>query len=253
MHALQASDQKSRYIAIAAVLLLHAVLLLMAQRISYVAHRFEEAADRALVWLRIDRPDEPSPQQIETPPPQLSTSPAEVIAPTLPDIETAADPSRAAPLPPRQIDWRANAARSAEKIVGNNAPPSYRSMGPRKPAEPGEAPTPSMFPDAPKHKAGDVDTDTGGDPIVWSNRNCYTELDKLVQTARDWVNAGPGSFSGPQIRCVARGTTGDDHMFDHIKEREEPPVPKAGTEMNALPERGDEDRSRGASQDDKSH
>jgi len=237
MHAAQASDQRSRFVAIAAVICLHALLLMLAQRVSHVTHRLEDVVDRALVWLRIDRPEAPPQEHIRTPAPQLSTSSADVTEPVLPEIEDSDEPSRSAPLPPRQIDWRTNAARSAEKIVGNAVGPSYRSFGPRKEPQPGDPPAPSVFPDPPKNRAGDVDKDAGGDPIVWTSNNCYTELDKLVQTARDWVNAGPGSFSGPKIRCVSRGSAANDAMFDHIKKREEPPVPEVGTEMNELPER----------------
>lgn len=32
----------------------------------------------------------------------------------------------------------------------------------------------------------------------------------------------------------------DGTLFEHIKKPEEPPVPKAGTEMNELPERAEE-------------
>lgn len=246
---MQARNPRFRYVALAAVIALHLALLLMAQRIANIASRVTDVADHALIWLQIDRPEPPR-ERTQVPLPKLSTPRAEVIAPTLPNEPNDAiesEPTR--PLPPRLIDWRANAARSAEKIVGSTGQPSHRSFGSRTPQQQVEAEPPSMFPDPPKNRSGDVDKDAGGDPIVWTNNNCYTELDKLVQTARDWVNAGPGSFSGPQIRCIARGTVGNDTMFDHLKKREEPPVPKAGTEMNALPERVESSGARDTAND----
>jgi hypothetical protein len=118
----------------------------------------------------------------------------------------------------------------------------YRSFDPRKPSAPGEPTVPSLFDDPPKHKLGDVGSDASGDPVVWMNDYCYTELEKPVQTARDWISAGPGRFAPPKIRCLFPVGSGpaDGTLFEHIKKPEEPPVPKVGTEMNELPERSAE-------------
>jgi len=124
-----------------------------------------------------------------------------------------------------------------------------------------------MFREGPKPKYGDVG-EIDGKPVVWMSENCYTELDRLVRDARDAV-LNPGSFAAPAINCVG-GETGkfrivqpnpssftpwslnysrelgtrkaDGTLFDHIKKPEEPPVPKAGTEMNELPEREESQR-----------
>jgi hypothetical protein len=143
------------------------------------------------------------------------------------------------PTPPREIDWRANALRSAEIVAERGREEKYRSFGPRKEPLPGEAPAPSAFGPGPKHKRGDVDS-IGGDPVVWVNESCYMELDKRVQTARDWVVANPGQFAPPQTRCVGSGAGPNGELFEHIKRRTEPPVPKAGVTMSELPERAPE-------------
>jgi hypothetical protein len=233
-------DPRSRYVAFAAVVLLHLVLLHLAQRMSGTAHRIQREVDDALVWLRLDRPAEP--KSVE--PPRTESSPQEQVRAQDPE-PIRDEPSEQAhvpttPLPPRQVDWRGNAALSAERIVGAAGEQRYRSFGPRKDAPPGERQPASPFGEPPKHKYGDIG-EVGGDPVVWMNDNCYTELDKRVQTARDWALANPGQFAPPQIKCVGSGgAAADGKLFDHIKKREEPPVPKAGTEMNELPERRDE-------------
>jgi hypothetical protein len=240
MDLFRARESKSRYVALAAVIGLHVLLLLIAQRISTTAS-FDLAADKALVWLRLDRP-------LETPRPEETTKQKEIAARTPPARRQSPAPAETPPpteppptisAPPRQIDWRANAARSAERTVEAAGQERYRTFGPRKEPAPGEPHAPSAFGEPPKHKYGDIDEE-GGDPVVYMNENCYTELDKRVQTARDWVNGNPGQFAPPQILCKFSGSTVDGKMFEHIKKREEPPVPQAGTEMNELPERVEE-------------
>ena len=243
MDSLRARGSGARYVALAAVIGLHVLLLLIAQRISSVSHPFD-AADKALVWLRLDQPVEkpPTPQVADEKRVPPRNVPARAPRP-IPEEPPRRQPTETMPTPPRQIDWRAHAARSAELAVEAAGQERYRSFGPRKEPEPDEAPVPSVFGEPPKHKYGDV-AQEGGDPVVYSNENCYTELDKPVQTARDWVNAGPGSFASPQIRCMFSGSTVNGNLFEHIKKREEPPIPKAGTEMNELPERVEEGQQR---------
>jgi hypothetical protein len=96
------------------------------------------------------------------------------------------------------------------------------------------------------------------------NENCYTTLDKPVQTARDWIITGRAGFAAPAINCIG-GIGGskinlvlvnldsftppsinyvdavgerkaNGQLFEHIKKRENPPLPKAGIEMHELPE-----------------
>jgi hypothetical protein len=232
-------DPRSRYIAFAVVVALHLLLLQIAQRISGVALRLEDEADDALVWLRLDPPPRPVERRPTDEPRREPQVDVRAPAPTPETPQPTQAPTTA--LPPRQIDWRANAARSAQLAVEAAGQERYRSFGPRKAPPPGEPQSPAVFAEPPKHKYGDID-EVGGDPVVWMNDNCYTELDKRVQTARDWVAANPGQFSSSQIRCVggAGSAAADGKLFEHIKKREEPPVPKAGTEMNELPERKEE-------------
>jgi hypothetical protein len=231
-------------LAMLAVVTLHALLLWAIERAR--TNRVDRSVelDRALILIPVrrasmpERAAESTPREDAAPDPRpLTPRPAPVTnAPVLIPPVT--------PTPPRAIDWRANAARSAQVLVERGLEEKYRSFGPRV-QQPGEAPSPpSVFGEPPKHKAGDVDT-IAGDPIVWLNERCYMELDKQVQSARDWVLANPGSFAPPQIRCEGGGSAPNGDMFEHIKKREEPPVPKAGTEMNPLPERKDETRDSG--------
>jgi hypothetical protein len=242
MASLRANDPRSRYIALAAVVALHLLLLQIAHRISGLTLRLQNEADDALVWLRLDRLREPrrEPRPVEEP----RIEPQADVRVRTPAPE-APQPTQAptTPLPPRQIDWKSNAARSAQLAVEAAGQEGYRSFGPRKAPPPGEPQSPSAFAEPPKHKYGDID-EVGGDPVIWMNDNCYTELDKRVQTARDWVAANPGQFAPPQIRCVGGigSAAADGKLFEHIKKREEPPVPKAGTEMNELPERKEQPR-----------
>ena len=247
---------KSRYVALAVVVALHAVFVLVMQQMA--TFDFADIADDALILVPVDRPIPPPVDAVkpETQP-QVEVRSSTPASPAAPQVFAPPAPS-----PPRQIDWRGNAARSAEKIVGNGGI-EYRSFGPRRPPAPGEPEPPSMFDTKPKHKYGDVG-ELGGKPVVWMSDNCYTELDPAVRDARDHVLSNSSSFAAPAINCVG-GETGtfrivmpnpssftpwslnytraigkreaDGTLFDHIKKPEEPPVPKAGTEMNELPER----------------
>jgi hypothetical protein len=42
------------------------------------------------------------------------------------------------------------------------------------------------------------------------------------------------------LRCKFSGSASDGKLFEHIKKREKPPLQKAGTESNELPERVEE-------------
>jgi hypothetical protein len=229
---------KARLLAMLAVIALHLVFLLLIERLRVQSERTDDTS-RALILVplkerRVEQPRARNPstertrEANESRPvrrvPQ-SAPPVSIPNPVLPDV----------PTPPRQIDWRANALRSAEVLVERSREEAYRSFGPRKEAAPDEAPAPSVFGPPPKHKRGDVDS-IGGDPVVWINESCYMELDKRVQTARDWVLANPGQFAPPKAFCVGGGAAPNGELFEHIKKRAEPPVPKAGIEMQELPE-----------------
>jgi hypothetical protein len=244
MASVRTHDPRSRYVALAAVVALHFLLLQIAHRISGLTLRLPIEKDDALVWLRLDRPVEPRPLEERITKETVREPQADRInAPAPMPEEPQPMQAPTVPLPPRQIDWRSNAARSAQVTVEAAGQERYRSFGPRKETPVGDAQSPSAFAEPPKHKYGDID-EVGGDPVIWMNDNCYTELDKRVQTARDWVAGNPGQFAPPKIICMAPIGSGpaDGTLFEHIKKREEPPVPKAGTEMNELPERKEEPR-----------
>jgi hypothetical protein len=229
---------RSRYVASAAVIALHLALLQIAQRVAIQSHEAQAHLQDALVWLRLDRPLQP--RRAEQPQRESrDESRADTTRPPAMADESEPVPSSTTPSPPRQIDWRSNASRSAQRVVEGASQERYRSFGPRGPLPPGETQAPSVFGDPPKHESGDLDPDATGDTVVWMNDNCYTELDRPVQTARDWVNEAPGQFARPQIRCLSGVGSGavDGKLFEHLKKREEPPAPKAGTETNELPER----------------
>jgi len=224
-----------------AVIALHVVFIYAIQRMR--SHRIDDVvhSDAPLVMVRVQlpRPPEPEPQRLREQEARVS-EPQEPKRPEASSALEAAAPARPTPSPPRQIDWRANAARSAQIIAEGSVEPGPRSFGERKQPEPEGAAAPSVFGSEPKHKLGDVGEDGAGDPVVWMSDRCYTTLDKRVQTARDWIKANPGAFAPADINCLLFSVGSrepDGTLFEHIKKREEPPVPKAGTEMNPLPER----------------
>jgi hypothetical protein len=216
---------------------MHTLLIVLIQRLR--PREFENGGlERSLVLVEVRKVLVEPPESMQAPrrtssiefAPSLSLplAPPPVAIPE----ETAANP------PP--IDWRRNALRSAEIVAGRSGGQGYRHFGPREAGKSsGDDSAPSIFPGAPSHRRGDVDGDAHGDPIVWVNRRCYITLDKPVQTARDWTQGQPGQFAPPELRCLPGSGSGqpDGALFEHIKKREEPPVPKAGTEMNPLPER----------------
>jgi hypothetical protein len=254
-------DRRSRWIVFATVMALHIVLLQIAYRMQRSA-REDDASEDALVWLQLDRPQEPRRAEEQGAPRPAPRSPS--VAPTRTREVSASTTSPS--LSSRQVDWRANAARSAQRAVEGAQREQHRSFAPRKEPPREEPPPPSIFRAVPRPEYGDVG-EVDGRPVVWMNEYCYTELDRPVQTARDAVIANPGTFASPAINCVG-GEDGkfrlvqpnpasftpwslnysqalgkreaDGTLFEHIKKPEEPPVPKAGTEMNELPEREEE-------------
>jgi hypothetical protein len=252
--------RRSRLVAFATVMSLHLVLLQIAYR---VTHRLREsdATGDALVLLRLDRPPQPRPadERAVSRPASSTRSPAPIREESPPEPTVR-------PQPPHPIDWRANAARSAQLTVEGAQAEKHLSFAPRKEPPRDEPAPPSIFREVPNPEYGDVG-EVDGRPVVWMNENCYTELDRSVQTARDAVIANPGTFTKPAINCVEDENGGfhlvqpnptsftpwslnysralgkreaDGTLFEHIKKPEEPPVPKAGTEMNELPERKQE-------------
>lgn len=229
------SAARRRSTTIAAVIALHFVFVIVIERLRQQER--DVVVDISLTLVNLEQrarrepqpqrePDEPAPRLRNMPPQAASASSSSDES--MPQAETS----------PRVIDWRANALRSAEVVAAGSVKERYRSFGPKRTKAVDEPAVPSVFGDGPKHELGDI----GGDPrepIVWLGDRCFLELEKPVQTARDWVVAGSGFFAMPIMRCMNSLGRSEPNgkLFEHIKKREEPPVPKAGTEMNPLPER----------------
>ena len=234
------SARKDPVLAMVVVLALHVLML-------YAIHRarMQERDDRALLDQPLLLVSIPERNRVESPPTdrEPALSPIERRASRANEARTVeVDEPQSEPQPRGAINWRANAVRSAEVVAEAGRQEGYRRFGPRKPQPQDEAIAPSIFKEPPKHKLGEEGSDAHGDPVVWISDNCYTTLDKRVQTARDWIKAGPGNFAPAEFECmfsVGRREP-DGTLFEHIKKPEEPPLPKQGTEMNALPERIEE-------------
>jgi hypothetical protein len=226
---------KMRWWALLAVCVLHALFLHVIQRMRRVESR--DALDAPVVMIQqlsrvreLQRPRETERVQ------ERSRERIPPVAERAPPVNQSSVPESSAPITPpapRAIDWHANAVRSAQVIVQGSLDGKSRSFGsPRQPERPARPPQ-SVFGPGPKHRAGDVGSDTYDDPVVWINDHCYKELEKPVPTARDFFRIMP------LVKCMwpigKREPKGK--LFEHIRKPEEPPAPQAGTEMNALPER----------------
>ena len=227
-------ERRTQLIGALIVVALHVWLALLVQRMR--AREPTQQLDRSLTLVIVEdpvreepRPPIPEPQRRETPTQSSAATPS------------PSAPAPALPTSPRgPIDWRANAARSAQLAVEGSTVAPHRSFGPRKEPEPEEPAPPSVFRNTePRHKLGEVGDDAAGDPVVWINDSCYMTLDKRVQTARDWAKAGSGQFAPAELQCLqwqfGPKQEPDGTLFEHIKKREEPAPPKPGTEMNSLP------------------
>jgi hypothetical protein len=261
---LRKNAARSRLAAGIAVIVVHALILVIAVQVRRNAC-CDPTEDAAMVWLKLD--PLPEPQRLEqTAQEEVEAQSAPRAAPPQPNQQlqdTAPEPSTV-PSPPRQIDWQLNAARSAETIVRELVEGQNRSRGAARDAEQSGSQSPTLFEALPKHRHGEEGKHVNVDPVVWMNENCYTTLDKPVQTARDWIITGQARFAAPAINCVG-GIGGskinlvlvnldsftppsinyvdaigkrqaNGRLFEHIRKRQEPPLPKAGTETNQLPE-----------------
>lgn len=221
---------------------LHALLVYVLHRARSAERLDEGEVERALLLVNVNERlreravDEPIPVIRRERRIQQS---AETTSRSSSSVDESDAHARAQAQPRAPIDWRGNALRSAEIVARDNAGEKYRSFGPRKEGQRGEPETPSVFGNGPKHEYGAVGDDVTGDPVVWQSENCYTTLDKRVQTALDWVRGSPGTFASPAIWCVrAVGRREPDGtLFQHIRPHKEPPVPPLRND-DALPGKG---------------
>lgn len=240
-HRVGTSTTRTRLLALLAVIVLHVLFSYAIQGMRALPRASRGGVDAALVMVRIEPPRVPE-RVPESARMEVPIAPEQRESQRGGGSIEAEQAAFVASSPPRAIDWRANARRSAQLAVEGGLQEGHRSFGPREKPQPQEAAVPSVFGSGPKHKLGDLDPDAAGDPVVWLNERCYMTLDKQVQTARDWIKEAPGRFAPVGTVClfsIGRREP-DGTLFEHIRKREEPPVPKAGTEMNALPERADE-------------
>ncbi len=217
--------------AILIVTILHALLLLLIWKSRQLLIIDDVSVDRFIEWVPIEPARErllpSSPRE-----PDLRTPERTIIEVQQPSSSPESATPAAEPLPPRQIDWNAHGAYAAKKAVEGSVGEPYRNFGPRKSGPPPGPGAPALFEEE-KDKFGEEGTDIHGDPVVWLSKHCYQELEKTVQTARDWVDPRPRL----QLCMFPAGSPeprGD--LFEHLKKEKALPETKEGVERE-LPER----------------
>lgn len=137
------------------------------------------------------------------------------------------------------IDWRASGAAAASSSVEKQLKEeAYRNFGPPK-REPGEPIAPSIFKE-PKHKAGDVESDSlSGVTRVYHSEHCFTELEFRTLDPGALPGTGPPSSKVNLPRCASPvGTPEPDaDLLKHLKKDRPLPELKPGTQPGPLPER----------------
>jgi len=217
-------DRFSRGFAICIVVGVHSlvVILIWSRDTVYV----RTGPDTFAVWLRLDLPPRSSRAAIDT-----RSQQATAVTPRMPQPTVAPLETDAAATP--QINWHAQAAFNAKRAVEDSVTERYRNLGPRKPSPKPEAEVPRLF--EPEHNVfGEVAQDVLDDPIVRLTKHCYQELDKRIQTARDYGQP-------PRIHLVKctypagkEEPRGD--LFNHLKTNRPLPTPKDGV-VSELPEK----------------
>lgn len=202
-----------RCAAVLIVTILHALLLLLIWKSRQLLLVHEASADRFIEWIRIDPPlDNPVPSSPPEPDLIARERTIELQQPLPPPASTA---SATESLPPRQIDWSAHGAYAAKKAVEGSVSEPYRNFGPRKQGPPPEPGAPALFEEE-EEKFGKEGTDIHGDPVVWLSKHCYQELEKTVQTARDWVDPRP-RLTQCMFNLGSPEPRGD--LFEHLKKK----------------------------------
>lgn len=185
--------------------------------------------DQPMVWLRLDQvverlhPAVPRATEASPVPAQSSDVRAEARLPSsTASVQTESSIARDAQPAMSPMKWRAAgtlAARSA--VEAGLAAKRYRRFGFPAPAEPVEAPAPSIF-EKSAHEPGTTGEDVMGNPVVWLSDHCYQPLanSKPVKNAPDLGQPTTGQDS-VKWKCSwgigKREPRGD--LFDHLKRR----------------------------------
>jgi hypothetical protein len=190
----------SRYLTLAAVLALHAILLaalLVAPRYGILLASPNQSIE--LLYL-------PASTARETRPvPPLTFSP-ETLLPSLPsNALTIVAPSPAFPMNDagrRDVDWGEEERRAAEAFANSNAAPITRDK-----SNSTSSASAGSFPE-PRHHAGEQFKLDTGDWIVWINDYCYQ--------ISEWAPRAGGSLgvSLPDTICPGESTTRSDLFKD---------------------------------------
>ncbi|HEU4653562.1 MAG TPA: hypothetical protein VFS47_06225 [Steroidobacteraceae bacterium] len=137
------------------------------------------------------------------------------------------------------IDWHASGAAAASGAVARQLKEEgYRNFGFPK-HDRVEPTAPSIFKE-PKHKAGDVETDSlNGITRVYHSEHCFTELEFRTLEPFGLPGSGPPNPSVNLPRCMfpAGKPEPDGDLFKHLKKDRPLPELKPGTQPGPLPER----------------
>jgi len=209
-----------RFAAICIVVVLHSLLVLLAWNMRSKLHDRSRSADQFVIWVPVTQP-ESHPSLPDLPEVAIDRSAILTADQTVP-------PNQAISLPPAQlpgasINWHANAAFQARKTVQDSVTERYRNFGPRKPGPPPEPAIPSVFEQEPE-VFGEEGEDSYGDPVVRLSKNCYQELPKRIQKARDYVNPGMPLMKKCMFPIGTPEPRGD--LFEHLKRERPLPAPR---------------------------
>lgn len=227
----------SRLVAALAAFALHVCFGYALQRMRSPQPSAATALETYLVWIRIDRADLPDIQPERVREETLLRPEGARSHDVRTPVESSAElDARTSTARSAKVDWRAHAVRSAQVVVADTLEQRYRQFGPGQDRSPGEPQVPSIFGTGPAHKLGDIE----GDPreqIVWLNNRCFMELERPVQTARDWIVSNPGSFAPLLTKCLLPfgGSGPNGKLFEHMRKPAEAAVPKLGTKIRELP------------------
>ncbi|HEY5808422.1 MAG TPA: hypothetical protein VIT67_10665 [Povalibacter sp.] len=224
------TDAIARTVALGIAVGGHVLLIALIWNARRIPYHEDDLPDTVAVWLRVDHPILPpsNPVTASEPPAVATPHRAEHAA----AIPQQAGTTEAVTAPPQQINWGAQAAYKAKKTVEDSVTDSYRNFGPRKPGAPDE-PQPPVLIEEEKSAFGEEGTDVHGDPVVRLSEHCYQELERTVQTVRDY----PGLSQAPQVKCffpIGKPEPRGD-LFEHLK-RERPLIPPKNGVPDPLPE-----------------
>jgi len=209
----------SRWISWTIVILLHGVFVLVLQQMRMSRRSEQSAYSPSMIWVRVTRTQLPRTSGRALPDPKVAMS--------LPLPKAVTEPKFSAMPPtaaPAHVNWALQGAISASAAASAASTARYRSMGPRK-AEPQPEPSdPPLF-EEPERRAGQVDGDMHGDPIVWVNEHCYQELEKPVPTARDVTRLPKQNIQLPTCVAPVGKSEPRGDLFDHIRKQREKNLP----------------------------